>query len=84
MSGNIKETGDNKPRLAELISLSEAAELCGLSPDHIRRLVRLGSLWGMKIGRNWVTTAQAVKEYLASDRRPGPKPKKSLTKSKID
>jgi hypothetical protein len=33
MSGNMKETGDNKPRLTELISLSEASELCGLSPD---------------------------------------------------
>jgi hypothetical protein len=31
-------------------------------------------LWGAKIGRNWVTTEQAVRAYLARDRRPGPKP----------
>lgn len=31
---------------------------------------------GKKIGNNWVTTKEAVKEYMAQDRRPGPKPKK--------
>ncbi len=35
----------------------------------------IGELWASKIGRNWVTTAQAVNEYLARDQRPGPKPK---------
>ena len=66
----------SQPGLDELISLSQAAELSGLSADHVRRLVRQGDLWGIKIGRNWVTTSQAVKEYLASERKPGPRPKK--------
>jgi len=66
----------NQPGLNELISLSEAAELSGLSPDHLRRLVRQGDLWGKKIGRNWVTTTQAIREYLVRDRKPGPKPKR--------
>ena len=35
----------------------------------------MANLWGTKIGRNWVTTEQAVQEYLARDRKPGPKPK---------
>ena len=69
------EKSVDKPGLDELISLSEAAELSGLSPDHVRRLVRQGDLWGVKIGRNWVTTARAVNEYLARERKPGPKPK---------
>ena len=69
------EKSVDKPGLDELISLSEAAELSGLSPDHVRRLVRQGDLWGVKIGRNWVTTARAVTEYLARERKPGPKPK---------
>jgi hypothetical protein len=64
-----------QPVLDELISLHEAAEVSGLSPNHLRLLVSSGEIWGKKIGRNWVTTALAVKDYLARDRRPGPKPK---------
>jgi len=48
------------PGVAELISLEEAAELCGLSSRHLRHLISRDELWGKKIGRNWVTTAQAV------------------------
>jgi excisionase family DNA binding protein len=73
MSSSKKEISEYQPRLDELISLSTAAELSGLSPDHLRRLVREGELWGTRVSRNWVTTAQAVKEYLARDRKPGPK-----------
>ena len=58
-----------------LMSLAEAAEVCGLSAAHLRRLVRNRLIWGKKIGRNWVTTAETVAEYLAQDRRPGPKPR---------
>lgn len=67
----------SEPCLAGLISLREAAELSGLSAGHLRLLVSTGKLWGVKLGRNWVTTAKAVQEYLAQDRRPGPKPKGS-------
>jgi excisionase family DNA binding protein len=57
-----------------LISLSEAAEISGLSSGHLRLLASQGKIWAAKIGRNWVTTEAAVREYLAQDRRPGPKP----------
>jgi excisionase family DNA binding protein len=67
---------NNQPKLDELISLQEAAMLSGLSQPHLSLLIRQGKLWGKKIGRNWVTTEQAVKEYLAHDRKPGPKSKK--------
>ncbi len=73
MPGSTKESSDDQPKLDELISLHEAAELCGLSQAHLAFLIRRGELWGKKIGRNWVTTAKAVREYLARDRRPGPK-----------
>lgn len=77
MPGRSKGRGADPPRLAEdLISLGEAVELSGLSPNHLRLLVGRGEIWGKKIGRNWVTTEQAVREYLARDRRPGPKPSK--------
>ena len=56
-----------------LISLAEAAELSGMSQSHIRLLVRTGKISGKKIGRNWVTTEESLRNYLATDRRPGPK-----------
>lgn len=69
--------GDSEyqPRWNELLTLKEAAKLSGLSPNHLRRLVSEGEIWGRKLGRDWFTTELAVNEYLARDRRPGPKGK---------
>jgi excisionase family DNA binding protein len=64
---------DYQPGLEELISLKKAAEVSGLSQDHLRRLAEKGQIWAKKLGRNWVTTEQAVRRYLAHERRPGPK-----------
>ena len=75
MTGSTPRKDEYRPGLDELIPLSKAAEISGLSQDHLRRLVREGELWGTKIGRNWVSTEKAVREYLARDRKPGPKPK---------
>lgn len=64
-----------QPPLHQLIPLSKAAKLSGLSPSHIRTLIRNGEMWGDKLGgRNWYTTEQAVREYLARGIKPGPKP----------
>ncbi len=52
----------------QLISLQEAAVLAGLSDSHLRRLAEKGRLKARKIGRNWVTTAVAVEQYLKDDR----------------
>jgi len=41
--------------VADLISLQEAARHSGLSQGHLAHLIRKGDLWGMKIGRNWVS-----------------------------
>ncbi|MCP4420957.1 MAG: helix-turn-helix domain-containing protein [Chloroflexi bacterium] len=68
-------SSSDQPELDELISLSEAAELTGLSASHLRLLVRQGEIWGRKLGRNWLTTEQAAREYLAQENKPGPKPK---------
>ena len=66
-----------QPRFDELISLREASEISGLTNPHLALLIRQGKLWGNKIGRNWVTTEKAVNEYLALNRKRGPKPKRS-------
>jgi excisionase family DNA binding protein len=48
----------------ELISLAEAAASFELSSSHLRRLAERGDIEAKKIGRNWVTTRQAVKQYV--------------------
>ena len=78
MTANYSERDGEQPRFDELISLREASELSGLTHPHLALLIREGKLWGNKIGRNWVTTDKAIKEYLALDRKRGPKSKKSV------
>ena len=67
------EGSTKEPGLEELIKLSRASEMSGLSAGHLRYLVRRGEMWGIKLGRDWFTTAKALSDYLAQDRRPGPK-----------
>ncbi len=74
MTDAPNESSNDQPGLDELISLSEAAKLSGLSHSHLRLLARNGEIWVKWLGRGWFTTEKAVQEYLARDRRPGPKP----------
>jgi hypothetical protein len=59
---------------SKLISVTRAAEISGLTPGYIRRLLRNNIIEGKKIGRDWFTTVETIREYLATERRPGPKP----------
>ncbi len=68
---------DNWPKPEDLISLNAAAKLSGLSASHLRLLVRQKELWGIKVGRDWFTTKEAVREYLSRDHKPGPKSSKT-------
>ncbi len=76
MPGSEIGNGKHQPRLEELISLKKAAKISGLSPNHLRLLVSRGTIWGHKIDYFWVTTEKAVREYLARNRKPGPKSSK--------
>ena len=60
---------------ADLISVTEAAKLSGFTTGFIRQLLIRREIDGVKIGRNWLTTREAIEEYLKRDRRRGPKPK---------
>lgn len=72
------DNSSGQPRLQELIPLRKAAEISGLTQEHLTYLIRTGKLWGDKIDSPiWFTTEKAVREYLARDRKPGPKPRKS-------
>ncbi len=67
----IQTSGDDAAK--RLVSLAEAAEISGLSQGHLRLLAKQEKIWAVKIGRNWVTTREAVQEYLDTNPRPGPK-----------
>ncbi len=56
------ESGDD----TKYISLQEATEHCGYSRDYLNLRIRQGRLKGVKIGRNWVTTRQWLKDYMDS------------------
>lgn len=71
MSGGQKRGELDQSKLKDLISLQTAAKRSGLSSSHLRLLIRNGDIWGLKIGRNWVTTEQAVREYLSRAQRLG-------------
>ncbi len=68
--------GVDPKNLDDLISLPHAAEISGISHSHLRLLIRRGDIWGKKLGRDWFTTIQTINEYLAKNRRPGPKSRK--------
>jgi excisionase family DNA binding protein len=55
----------------DLISLAEAAKRYGLTPDYLRQLAIKGRLKARKIGRNWVTTAGDVEDYINTRQKIG-------------
>jgi len=62
----------------EWISVSDAAELSGYHPEHIRRLIREEKLIARKFGPLWQVSYSSLRDYLtlaeqSDDRRRGPK-----------
>jgi excisionase family DNA binding protein len=55
-----------QPKSDQLLSLSDAANRYGFSSDYFRRLAEKGRLDARKIGRQWLTTADAVETFLES------------------
>ncbi|HRW06662.1 MAG TPA: hypothetical protein P5121_16275 [Caldilineaceae bacterium] len=62
----------------KIISVTEASELEvqgeSLSTRQIQRLIKEGKMAGIRLGHNYYTSREAVRDYLRSDRRTGPKP----------
>ena len=75
-----KQTSNPDPledHASKYISVLRAAEISGFTPGYIRRLLRNKVIEGKKIGRDWFMTEEALREYLAKERRPGPDPRKN-------
>jgi hypothetical protein len=53
------------------ITLKEASELFGYSPDYIGQLIRKGKIEGKQVYANvaWVTTKETIEEYLAREKK---------------
>lgn len=62
----------------DLISLSEAAAIADLTPEHLALLARRGRLRARKIGRDWLTSRAAVEEYLGDRFLRSKNPRKNL------
>jgi hypothetical protein len=59
---------DDKTRL---ISLAEASEIYGFSRVYLSELAKKGRLTAQKVGNSWVTTPQAVENYIATRQKRG-------------
>lgn len=78
VSKEDNETQFPRELASKLISVTEASQVVvngeSLTPSYIRRLLRNGRLVGHKVGNSWLTTEEAIREYLKTERHPGPKP----------
>jgi excisionase family DNA binding protein len=53
------------------MTLKEAAEVLGTSPDNLRMAIKRGSLKANKHGRDWFVTPASVEKYRQEHRRGG-------------
>lgn len=67
--------GEISRSISDLISLLDASKLSSLSSTQVRRLVEKGKLWGIKIGRDWITTQKDIVEYMSQEHPRGRKKK---------
>lgn len=51
--------------MTDLITSADAARQLGYTVQHIRRLVRQGTLAGVKMGRDWLVQQSSVQELVA-------------------
>jgi excisionase family DNA binding protein len=63
----------------EFMTTAEAAEILGLHPASISRLVKQGKIEGERFGRDWMVSKRSVEDYL---KRFGDLPKHSPKRKK--
>jgi excisionase family DNA binding protein len=52
------------PNLEDYVTVHEAAEQMGFHEISVRRLLRSGSLQGLKVGMMWLVSKVSIKEYI--------------------
>lgn len=63
--------GQSEDSLDDILSLTEAARICGLAPHTLAQQAEKGRLRAHKVGRTWVTTKQLLDKYMLSYSRQG-------------
>ena len=63
-SRSVLERKRDMPDLNEFISTEEAAEKLKYHVEHVRRMMREGSIEGVKIGRTWLVRRAALDGYM--------------------
>jgi len=63
-SRSVLERKRDMPDLNEFISTEEAAEKLKYHIEHVRRMMREGSIEGVKIGRTWLVRRTALDGYM--------------------
>lgn len=53
----------------DILSISEAAELTPYSAEYLSLRARSGKLEAVKVGRNWLTTRNAILKYVRHQRQ---------------
>ena len=59
--------------MADWITTTEAAELSGYHPDHIRRLIRAGEVKAQKFGEVWQVDHGSLIAYIRAAEKSGDK-----------
>lgn len=67
--------------MADYITAYEASKRAGLAVGYVRQLLMKGKLKGRRAKINdwkaiWLVEPASLKQFIASPRKPGPKPKK--------
>jgi Fic family protein len=66
---NALKSKDDKEDRYGYISLQEAAKLCEYGMEYLSYLARTGRLKAIKIRRNWMTTREALTDYIDTIKR---------------
>ncbi len=63
-------------RMPNVLTTIEASQRYGLTTRHLRHLITHGTIRARRSGLVWLIDEQSLQRYLATDRKPGPKPKR--------
>jgi excisionase family DNA binding protein len=67
-------TTETPERFLNEISTVAAAEKYNMTPSYVARLARTHTIRARKFGRDWIIDEEALRNYLAQPRKPGPRP----------
>lgn len=59
---------------SEMITVAEACNLSGYTPQHVRLLIRQGLISARRAGGIWLIETSSLHNYMASNPKPGRKP----------